>query len=123
MKYIKLFEEFKVEYNLIKDFPPAGCCKCADVQEADALCDMLEKAKYVSGNQHKIERFGAIHNLQDIEWKAKRLTVVWNSNRKYFRMDEDPSMFDSSYKEIEFDDYFEAEEKYKGHQIGKKYGI
>ncbi len=56
IKYVQTFEQFvnenlKIEYNLVKDFPPKGCCECTDVEEADVLCEMLEKAKYVNSNQ------------------------------------------------------------------------
>jgi len=115
MKHIKLFEDFKVKYNLIKDFPPTGCCQCSDIEESDALCEMLEDAKYVNANQET--------RNQTNEWKSARLTIVWNDNRKYFRMSENSSQFENNYRLIEFDDYFEVEEKYKGHQTGKKYGI
>jgi hypothetical protein len=107
MKHIKLFEEFKVEYNLIKDFPPKGCCVCKDEDEAQALIDMLELAKYKNANQ---------------SYEAKGPTIVWKESLQYYRTNV-PAWKFSDYTKIEFDDYFEVKEKYKGHQTGKKYGI
>lgn len=104
----KLFEEFKVEYNLIKDFPPKGCCVCTDEDEAQALIDMLERAKYKKANQSN---------------DAKGPTIIWReSTHQYYRMG-DPAWKFSDYQEIEFDNYFEINKLHISHKAGKKFGL
>jgi hypothetical protein len=117
MKYVKLFEDFR-KYDLVKDFPPQGCCACSTPEEADALCEMLESAKYVNANQD----LGSI-----LRNKEKYLNIIWQEkhySKEYYRMSDDLSKFsiEIKEKEIKFKDYFKFKTEYRGHNL-KKFGV
>ena len=114
MKHIKLFEDFN-KYDMVKDFPPQGCCQCANAEEADVLCEMLESAKYVNANQD-LNRI--------LSKKEEYLNIIWKENRRYYRMNDSLEKFTSEIKdnEIKFEDYFKYKHEFRGHKL-KKFGV
>ena len=117
MKYVKLFEDFS-KYDMVKDFPPQGCCACKTVEEADTLCEMLESVKYVNANGNP---------QQILNKKEEYLNIVWTEHlysKKYYRMSDTIEKFGDEIKEneIKFEDYFKYKHEYRGHKL-KKFGV
>jgi hypothetical protein len=128
MQHIKLFEEFiqTKYYKQIKEFPERGKI-AVDVDECNALQLALYQNKYRWPNRDITEPIPFEYHHED---PSKKFELGW------FTVGNPKLMHPDKYKRLsgnrediknldllQFDDYFEPVEAYKGHHASKNYGV
>jgi hypothetical protein len=128
MLHVKLFEEFiqTPQYKQIKELPESGKIS-VDAEESNALQLALYQNNYRWPNRDITEPLSFEYHREDPHTKFE---LGW------FTVGNPKLMHPDKYKRLsgkredikhltllEFDDFFEPIEKYKGNHAGKKYGI
>lgn len=151
MKYIKLFEAYsglsrlkeKSMYKQSKKLPKCGYYIVDDTNESDALQIALLNLDYESIQDEENYFPGVVPLLHRDEGflnydpgEDYTHVIVWNNRAEQFEVTIHPRDgefnpyksevfrgYNDDYVEIKFEDYFAFKAKYKGHGIGKHYGI
>ena len=128
MHHIKLFEEFiqTKYYKQIKDLPERGKIE-VNADESEALQIALYKLNYrwpsgANTTALPFEKHKEDENLKlYLGWYTVGNPGLIHPN-KHKKLSGHPVDI-SHLTPLEFDDYFEPLEAYKGHHVGKNYGV
>ena len=132
MKYFRLFEEFTIKYELVKELPEYGAM-CFDRDATDkyqSMCVLLEKSgynwngKYNPGKDSDYDQFFLIWNKHSKGYSEGYVGYILkrfkgNDMRDLANVDNWP---DLEKHVIEFDEYFKLKHEYRGHNL-KRFGV
>lgn len=129
MKHLKLFENWKAKYKLIKKLPEPFeeneddyhfFVNTSDPDEIQAIISELEKLGYEEGPASKYS--GQLKNPKSIFWEILDGEYEQRSE-KYFKLSRSEFGGSTTWRGIKFEDYFEPLKQYNGYHTGKQYGI
>ena len=134
MMHVKLFEEWKVgqldsfteKYDNIKPLPPSASCNVENVDQLNAIVNILEQREYRNDNMS--EMLVKPDHIASISWSTmedgwfayghkqkENLYCLYESDIT----EDEEYMFDSL---IFFHEYFKFKPKFRGHNL-KKFGV
>jgi hypothetical protein len=116
--YFKLFEEFTqtAKYSQTRELPLEGFLESDDDDEWEALQSSLFKMGYKWPGRATMLKRSYMKEANRIYWMELKSI---NGKQLYLHA---PGR-KVPLEEINFDDYFEPVAAYKGHHVGKQYGI